>query len=431
MVSFENFDWELYKNYYNIDNINDRLSAWKNWINYGIVLDRKIYTTIDSKFRIDAIINRFESINLRYKNKNEFIIDYNKSRGNITINSDIINDYFNNHPFKKCLVFYHSWPTINNGEAECLKRLQNACNKIDINFIIIDNNGTIINVNHLLYGLNIMNIDKKYIDAIISLHWESPKNTDFFTVYFLWNPIEYYDSVSIDRLKNYDAYVSCYSSSIDKITKLITNNKNIIANVNHSLSEPLLEHDQKDYKCFYIGINWELCTKKPTRYSTLLKALDQIDLINIYGPRRFLGINIWEGYKNYIDEIPFDGVSIIYEIAKSGICLVLSSEEHKNSQICSSRLFEGLAANVPLICDDNLFIKRNFKDNVFYIDTFDENLAFNQIKTHIDFIKSNPDIVKKKLENCRNIFLEKFLLDKQLNILIDKIREEKERLNFN
>jgi hypothetical protein len=395
MVSFENFNWELYVNYYNIDNINNKLSAWKDWINKGISLNRNIYKIDDA-----------------YHTK------------------DTINKYFNNHPFKKCLVFYHTWPTINNGETECIKKFQYACNKTDINFIIIDNNGTIINDNHLLNGINIRCIDKKYIDAVISLHWESPKNTDFFTVYFLWNPIEYYDQTSIERLKNFDAYVSCCSPSVDKITKLITN-KNIIANVNHSLSEPLLEYDHKNFKCFYIGINWELCGNKPTRYSKLLKSLDRENLINIYGPRRFLGINVWEGYNNYVDEINFDGISIIHEISKSGICLVLSSEEHKNSQICSNRLFEGLAANVPLICDDNLFIKRNFKDNVFYIDTFDEDLAFEQIKKHIEFIKSNPDIIKTKLGNCRSIFLEKYVLDKQLNILIDKIREEKKRLNFN
>jgi len=445
MVSFGNFDWELYVKYYNIDNIHNRLSAWKNWINKGILLNRKIYMTINNfdwifycqsynvkaNSREEAIINWFESDNYRYKNKNDYINDYNKARSNTIIDLDIINKYFDNHPFKKCLAFYHTWPSINNAESECLQRFQNACNKADINFIIIDNNGTIINDNHLLNEINIRNINKKYIDAIISLHWESPKNTDMFTVYFLWNPIEYYDKISIDRLLKFDAYVSCYSPSIDKVVKLMTNNKNIIANVNHSLCEPLLDYNQKNFKCFYIGINWELCTQKPTRYSKLLKLLDRDDLINIYGPRRFLGINIWEGYKNYVDEIQFDGVSIVHEISKSGICLVLSSEEHKNSQICSNRLFEGLAANVPLICDDNLFIKRNFKDNVFYIDTFDEDLAFDQIKKHIEFIKSNPDIVKTKLENCRNIFLEKYVLDKQINILIDKIREEKERLNFN
>jgi hypothetical protein len=339
-------------------------------------------------------------------------------------------EYFKNLNKNATFVFYDSWPNFNNAERELLKRIEYSCALSNIEFITISNNGIINLSHHPLYNKNVNDIDTKYIDAIISLHWESPKNTDFFTVYFLWNPIEYYDQTNIERLKNFDTYVSCCSPSVDKITKLITN-KNIIANVNHSLSEPLLEYDHKNFKCFYIGINWELCSNKPTRYSKLLKSLDRENLINIYGPRRFLGINVWEGYNNYVDEINFDGISIIHEISKSGICLVLSSEEHKNSQICSNRLFEGLAANVPLICDDNLFIKRNFKDNVFYIDTFDEDLAFEQIKKHIEFIKSNPDIIKTKLENCRNIFLEKYVLDKQLNILIDKIREEKRRLNFN
>jgi hypothetical protein len=35
-----------------------------------------------------------------------------------------------------------------------------------------------------------------------------------------------------------------------------------------------------------------------------------------------------------------------------------------------------------------------------------------------------------KLNNCRQIFLEKFVLNKQLSILVDNIREEKKRLNL-
>ena len=316
--SYQDFNWESYVHKYNLTMIDNKLSAWKNWINEGIAKNnRQICTDNGALFPLSGSLICRDSEETKERNVEE------QSSEELCQNN--IDNYFNNHVFKKCLVFYHTWPTINNAESECIYRFKHACYLANINFIMIDNNGTIINPNHVLNGININNINKKHIDALISIHWESPKNTDFFTVCFLWNPLEYYDNTSLNTVLKYDAYVSCCSNIIDKVIKLLRPDKNIIATVNHSISEPLLEYEYKNFKCFYIGINWELCTNKPTRYSKLLKLLDRDNLINIYGPDRFLGINIWNGYNNYVGEIPFDGLSIIKAISDTGICLVLSS----------------------------------------------------------------------------------------------------------
>ena len=73
----------------------------------------------------------------------------------------------------------------------------------------------------------------------------------------------------------------------------------------------------------YCGINWEKLTGKKGRFDELLKKLDENNLISIYGPEIFHGIRPWEGYRNYKGEIPFDGISMIKEIAKCGIALVI------------------------------------------------------------------------------------------------------------
>jgi hypothetical protein len=142
----------------------------------------------------------------------------------------------------------------------------------------------------------------------------------------------------------------------------------------------------------------------------------------LYLPNRniFLNIDVWKDYRNYVNEIPFDGKSVIYEIKKCGICLVLSSDAHINEGISTNRLFEGLAAGVPLICDNHPFIKKWFGDNVFYIDTSSPDCVYNILK-HIDYIKQNPNIVLQKLQQCREIFLENFVLDKQLDRLLANI----------
>jgi hypothetical protein len=425
-MDLNNIDWKLYMFMHkDIYFINTEKDAYYHYEKHGKYENRLVYNKYPD-FNWEFYISTYDDLK-SIKTYEEAILHwhiYGKDENRLFYNNHNLNKYIedilNNNNYKGCLAFYDTWPNINNAEKECLMRFEYACKENNIFYLLINNNGVIINTT--LYGININNIEKKYINAIISLHWESLKNTDHYTIYFLWNPIDFYDKESIKKILNFDAYVSCGSPIVDKVIELISDKK-IIGFVNHSLCTPILDYDFNSFKCFYIGINWELCSNKATRYSKLLKLLDSNNLINIYGPKEFLGINIWKGYKSYAGEINFDGTSIIHEINKSGICLVLSSESHKNSQICSNRLFEGLAAGVPLICDNNPFIKKIFNNNVFYVDGVDEELSYNQIVNHINFIKKNREVVKNKIKECRRIFLDKFLLSKQLNELLNNIPE--------
>ena len=78
-------------------------------------------------------------------------------------------------------------------------------------------------------------------------------------------------------------------------------------------------------KCFYVGINWDLITNSKGRYTDLLKLLDNENLVNIYGPKIIHNINVWSNYKNYIDEIKFNGTAVITEIKKSKSIVPLES----------------------------------------------------------------------------------------------------------
>ena len=236
----------------------------------------------------------------------------------------------------------------------------------------------------------------------------------------LWNPLAYHTSNDlINNVGNIDGYISCYSKLVDSFFTLKFN-KPIIGYINHTLSEPILELSVNIHKCFYIGLNWEkLSTLTPerTKILNILKNLEKYNLISIYGPTQIGGVELWKGYSSYSGEIPFNGVSVIYEIKKCGVCLVFSSDNHINSGIASNRLFEGLAAGVPLICDKNPFIQEWFGDNVFYIDTTDLNCV-GQIINHINYMRENPSIVLEKMEKCRKIFIDNFLLDKQISSLL-------------
>ncbi len=343
-----------------------------------------------------------------------------------------IETYFNNSKFKTHIGVYDTWPTINNAEKEILFRILHACNIISVGVIVITNDGTITGFSNisddnfkLVKNLNLNQVPKKYIKFVLSMHYASPKTTHHMTLHALWNPTNFMNEHDVHNLKSFDGYLSCQSLLIDNFKNSITD-KPIIGVLNHTLSFPLYDVlcDFNNLKCFYVGINWEKLNTdyKPFRQNVLnlLKKLEPFAIVSIYGPRLFSNVNVWEGFTSYKYEIPFDGTSIIHEIKKCGACLVLSSHSHIKFGIASNRLFEGLAAGVPLICDNNPFIKKWFGDNVFYIDINDEN-CYKQVIECIEFIKNNNEIVIGMLKQCRHIFLTNFLMHEQLQKILNVV----------
>jgi hypothetical protein len=325
--------------------------------------------------------------------------------------------YFTNSNKNGVFVFYDSWPNLNNAEKELLRRIEVSCNIANIDFFTITNNGVVNLKSHPLYNININDIDKKYIDAVITLHWESPKSTKHLTLSVLWHPLEHYhvDFSRLDKVSKSDGFLLSGSSIIDDYFLANHPGKPFFTPFYTSLSTPIEPIVVKDnIKCFYIGINWEKIIKKKSRYVNLLRNLDNENLINIYGPKVLEGKNVWEGYKNYLHEIPFDGVSVIKYINEAGLCLVLNSNEHCKSGIVSMRIFEAICSGVPIIANKNDFLDKHFGNKIFYIDTNNEEQSFIDIKNIIEYIRTNKDEVYKNLEDVRHIFFKKFALHHQL-----------------
>ena len=198
---------------------------------------------------------------------------------------NIINDYFYNND-NKHIVFIDSWPNINNAEKELLKRFEIACNKLNFVYLSIDNNGIILN-DHRLKNMNIQHIDKNNILCIISLHFSSPKISHHYTLSMLWNPLDFYKyEIDIKNTILSDGFISCYSDIVDNYFTYISK-KNIIGHINTTISEPILEYTFGNYKCFYIGINWEIVNpnnidNRRSNILNILKELENNNLISIY-----------------------------------------------------------------------------------------------------------------------------------------------------
>lgn len=316
-----------------------------------------------------------------------------------------------------------TWPDAFNAEYEVILRIQRAAVIANIECVLVNNDGFQLQT---LDSPEPRRIKPEEIDFAISIHFESPKLFDAYTYLCLWNPIEFftewgYDQ-SIAKIVSHDDFL--YSGSkkaLRHAQRLKPNFQRIpgdVAEFYPSLEFPVLPPTLGEHKLFYCGMNWEKITKSKNRHNGLLKLLSQSGKLIIYGPESYMGMPIWEDYECYAGPIPFDGCSIIYEIHKAGICLALMSDNHFQSDIASSRLYEGLAAGVVVITDDHKFFRDRFSDNLLYISPLvSDERRFEQICEHLSWISRNPTDALNKARAAQEIFLKNYSMATLLNNL--------------
>jgi hypothetical protein len=326
------------------------------------------------------------------------------------------------HPFRKPqgligkFAIIKLWPKLKAAEDENVARLKVTAKSLGLECIEITPDGRLLEAPRTrLTGTD--------VDFAIHLHFETPKAYDIFSFVALWNPVQFYFDWGYRRfsrhLLTHDDFLSCSATATDDhICRMIATDPQRVGplfTMYHSLSEPILEPTLGDHKIFYAGINWERLGKKKGRHQELLNLLDTTGSLRIFGPKIFQGVDVWEGYQSYSGSIPFDGVSLIKEINRSGIALVLSSDAHKESELMSNRLFESLAGGAVIICDENPFAKRHFGDTLLYIDASAPTAdVFAAVQKHVKWINENPEAALKMARDAQKIFRDRFSLDRSL-----------------
>ena len=328
------------------------------------------------------------------------------------------------------------WPELKTAEDECIARIKIAANDIGVECVEIDSDG------YFLGDLN-QRVSQENVDFVIHLHYDTPKSYDAFSFVALWNPVQFYHEWGFSRtsrnLTTHDDFISCSSEVADNhLRSMIEVSDQTLLfpefKLYHSTPRIQFEPSLGDQKLFYVGINWEKITGGKARHQEVLERLDKTDLLRIYGPTIFQGVKVWAGYKSYVKEIPFDGVSMLSEISKAGISLVLSSSAHKESGLMSSRLFESIAAGALIICDENPFAKAHFGDTLLYIDSRDPaEKIYEDIVGHIEWVRSNPQKALNKINATQEIFTKQFNLRTNLvdlySGLIDRKKHLKQQVN--
>ena len=335
-------------------------------------------------------------------------------------------------------VVPHTWPNVKNAEYEVLQRIARAATNIGATMIVTDNDGYPLWSNTSLPLDKLKPLDSSSIDFMISLHFESPRLIDVYSYYALWQPLEFYDVFGYERtseqvLTHVDC-LSCRSDAADFHARNLFDGARMAGggaflNLFHSPPKPYFKPAiTRDAKLFYVGINWERINSERGRHQDLLERLDSDSLIDIYGPRLFLGVEPWRGFSCYRGELPFDGESVVQAVHKSGICLTLSSEAHQNSALMSNRLFEGLAAGAVIIANQNGFIDRYFSDVVYVIDDkVNGDDLFFQIKGILDEIRSDPDAANERALEGQKRLEELFSLEGCLSKIVSEHPEKRQR----
>lgn len=335
---------------------------------------------------------------------------------------------------KNRFAIVNTWPHFKAAEHEAMERIRNAATAIGKECIFVDRFLNKIEEQQPTE----MSADE--VDFVLNLHFESGKVYDAFSFYALWNPVKfYYDwgyQIYTRNADSHDDFLTCGSPwADDHIVRRIRGDSTRLPArfaLYHSLARPILAPKMGGEKSFfYCGINWEKLGKPKGRYHDVLTLLDRTGDLRIYGPREFHGVEPWAGFRSYVGPVAFDGVSMINEIARCGVALVLSSDAHKESELMSARMYESLAGGAIVIADENPFVRRELGDDGLYIDgTRSPERVYEQLRAHLHWIRTNPADAHKLAVRSQEKFLAKYAMDRCLTEIYSGLAERKQLLQF-
>ena len=310
------------------------------------------------------------------------------------------------------LSYLLPWPDQLSAEKEFSFRLESALKDLGHELVIvreIDFDNTEIAERKNIYGeillLPHFTISPKEGIVNIQLLWNSPKTVFEFRY-------------GMTNVAASDFLLSGGSVAVDRFFHELTGKK-ILGELHPSVPNLELKNQVKHgCKMFYSGINWERITGNPSRYGELLKKLDRANLIDIYGPKKLRGVNVWEGFGNYKGEIEMDGNKLIEVANTYGVTLALLNEQHLKWGLPSIRLAEAFRAKNVVITSEYPLL--NFLgDSVFRIPsgvTSEEQKYY--IGEKLNWIWNNPKEAAEMAELSSKLWFEKNALELQLETFI-------------
>lgn len=309
------------------------------------------------------------------------------------------------------ILLISQWPNIKNGEYELIEKIKQTGYKITV----VDYFGFNVDTGECI---NRAELNDDY-DYAISFHYDTPKFINIPTYLWVANPLEFmhlrfdYRSVLIHHLRSYDDYLYNGSDTLKSHIKKVVGEKwsdtgleMFAACSRAALNQPQQtteKNSSTSQKIFYCGVNWERGSDRAGRAQGLLDILQEKKIADFYGPNKLESISPWDGFTSYKGEIPFDGISITRTMKDYGAVLAVSSPAHMKSHTSSSRVFEGIAAGVPVISDENPHVRHLFGDLVYYFRGNSEDERVESITQALNQIIEFPNEAAERVVKAQKL----------------------------
>lgn len=241
----------------------------------------------------------------------------------------------------------------------------------------------------------------------------NPENDGRYTSYEVLKNITEYDGFILYNLddKWFQKFRKTAQARLrEKISNLYIPNQ-------HS-SVYLRDYRTKDFKkVIYTGNNWDKL-RSSKHYQDIFALLGESGNFEAYGPEvgwKFASSDYYKGF------LPHDGKSILRALDQNGVSLILHSDLHLAKSLYSSnRLFEAATVSNLIITDLHPFIKKEFGNCVFYVDTqLKAESVVQEINRILTWAKENPQAALEKTKCAHDIFAQKFSLEEQMDKIVE------------
>jgi phosphoglycerol transferase len=297
-------------------------------------------------------------------------------------------------------------------EAEWIRRCIQACERLGFSAVSVVTSDDILAARP---------------DCVLATHHFTPKLTSVPTIGLMWNAPSYFggDAAAHDAILSYDGHL-CGSEMIAQWVDDFLTGRGKESEIHDGLMLPSSPDSgpagplPKELRVMYAGIHWD-----GSRHGAVFRDLDGKVPMDIYGPP-----DAWRKHAgSYRGTLPFDGVSVIDALRRSGVALCLHKGEHRAWNCPSMRLFEAAAAGALIITDDFEFPRHWFRNAVLYVNPdLPPPAVAQQVVAHLRWAVNNPQAAQNLASRANALFRSRLTLERMLETLpdyVDRVRERR------
>lgn len=218
-------------------------------------------------------------------------------------------------------------------------------------------------------------------------------------------------------LKKFDGLISVTPHLVERLRKI---NENTVMITNYPIVDKTEEIIRKPERaiCFAGGV------RSDWNHENIIKAINKIDRVKyiLAGGsddtyiEKLKSLEAWDKVE-YKGKVPFEKVKEFYSRSNIGMALSYSIQAMGKGTLGNTKLFEFMAAKLPIICTNYTLWQKIIDEYNCGICVDPNNIG--KIREAIEYLLNNPEKAEKMGENGRRAVLEKFNWGEQEKALFE------------